>query len=302
MDLNDVKTVGVVGAGTMGSGIAQILAEEGFTVHLFDETYEKAAEGKEKIAKRFKKILEKQQDKDKDKLFHAAATMNGFLMSIGVHDMTNSAFIKKPQLFIEAVFENLSVKQTIFRKLDRFADKDAILATNTSSISIKKICEGLPRERKEKIIGMHFMNPPYILKLLELVKSEYTSDETYGIIRELAKRLNREPILTSMDRPGFLCNRILIPSILEALRTLEENVGNIEDIDSSVKTGVAGAMDILKLGDLIGWDVVLDITNILYKAYGSRYEPPRILHHLVQEGFLGRKVKRRIFDFYGREK
>src|SRR3989338_11114287 len=169
MDLNDVKTVGVVGAGTMGSGIAQILAEEGFTVHLFDETYEKAAEGKEKIAKRFKKILEKQQDKDKDKLFHAAATMNGFLMSISVHDMTHSTFIKKPQLFIEAVFENLKTKQTVFRELDRLCGPDVILATNTSSIPIKSIGEAVSDARKQKIVGMHLMNPPYILKLLELV-------------------------------------------------------------------------------------------------------------------------------------
>ncbi|OWK26785.1 MAG: hypothetical protein US76_01600 [Parcubacteria group bacterium GW2011_GWA2_38_13b] len=302
MDLKNIETVGVVGAGTMGSGIAQVFAEAGFTVYLIDETYEKATEGKRKIVERLQKSLKKQCNENENISSSAINNMNSILLNITPLKLEDLIFVQKPQLFIEAVFEDLKTKQTVFRELDRLCGPDTILTTNTSSISIWDISKAVTNTRKSKIIGMHFMNPPYILKLLEIIKSDRTSDETYSIVQGLAKRLNREPILTSMDRPGFLCNRILMPSILEALRTLEENVGNVEDIDLSVKTGVAGAMDILKLGDLIGWDVVLNIVGVLHEAHGSRYEPPHILRNLVRDGFLGRKVKKGIFDFYRKEK
>ena len=302
MDLKDVNTIGVVGAGTMGSGITQVLVESGFTVYLFDETYEKAAEGKEKITKRFEKTIEKKRYNREYVDKATIDNINNLLLNIIPFKLNDLEFIEKPQLFIEVVFEDLNVKQTVFRELDRLCDPETILATNTSSIPIGEIAKAVNKTRKEKIIGAHFMNPPYILKLLEIIKSDYTSDETYKTIYDLAQKLGREPILTSKDTPGFLCNRILMPSILEALRTLEENVGNIKDTDLSVKAGVAGAMDVLKLGDLIGWDIVLDITNVLRESYGSRYEPPYLLHYLVQEGYLGRKTKKGIFDFYNLRK
>lgn len=298
MDLENVKTIGVVGAGTMGSGIAQVCAEAGFTVYLFDETLEKAMEGKTKIEQRFEKIVEKKRGNREYVDKTTINGMNNILANIIPLILKGLESVKKmPQLFIEAVFEDLNVKQAIFRELDRLCGPETILATNTSSIPIHKIAEAVSDERKKKIIGMHFMNPPYILKLLEIVKSEYTSDETYQFIQTFAKKLERDPILTSKDAQGFIVNAVLMPSLRQALICLEHGIGNAIDINQSIKIGVGGAMGPLDLGDLIGWDIVLNILDELYEYYGE-YKPPQILHHLVQEGFLGRKTGKGIFDFY----
>lgn len=290
MKVEDIETVAIIGAGTMGSGIAQVFAEAKFRVYLVDETYVKSIKGREKIGRMLEKKIETIKNVRENFLLET-------LQKIIPLQLSDLKLLKRPQFVIEAVFENLETKQVVFRELDGLCDAETILATNTSSVPIHEISEAVSNERKSKIIGMHFMNPPYILKLLEIIRSKDTSDETYNLVHELAKKLGREPILTSKDTPGFLCNRILMPPILEALRALEDNAGSANDIDLSVKAGVAGAMDVLKLGDLIGWDIVLNITKILRQAHGLRYEPPQILLDLVKEGYLGRKTKKGIFEF-----
>lgn len=296
MNLGEIKTIGIVGAGTMGSGIAQVCAEAGFTVYLFDETLEKATKGKEKIIKRLQKKLNENAEST------AINNMASILLNIIPFALKDLECIKKtPQLFIEAAFEDLNTKQTIFHELDRLCNPDVILSTNTSSISISKIAEAVCDARKEKLIGMHFMNPPYILKLIEIIKSYHASNETYESIYALAQKLKRDPILTSKDVPGFIVNTNLMPSLRQSLICLELGIASIEDTNKSIMIGVGGAMGPLDLGDLIGWDVVLNILNELYEYYGE-YKPPQLLHHLVQEGFLGRKVKKGIFDFYNSRK
>ena len=301
MDLKDIKKIGIIGAGTMGSGIAQVFAEAGFYVYLFDETYKKAEEGKRKVIKRLQKALEKQCDKNGYANITTISNMQSILLNIVPIELRDMKSINEiPQLFIEALFEDLKTKQTVFRELDDLCDPQTILATNTSSISISEIAKAVSDARKEKIIGAHFMNPPYILKLLEIVRSDCTSDETYKLIFELAQKLKRDPILTSMDVPGFIVNANLMPSLRQSLICLENNIASIEDINRSIMLGVGGAMGPLDLGDLIGWDIVLNILNQLYKYYGE-YKPPQLLHHLVREGYLGKKTKKGIFDFYGKE-
>lgn len=318
MKVSDIKTVGVIGAGQMGAGIAQVLAEAGFEVYLSDQTLKKAKEAKEEIANRMVRRIEKKRAKDNSilglasisdimdlpnvlKKIHPIEFMSGCcLESHGETEECKSfiAILEKLDFVVEAVFENLDEKRKIFRVLDQHCRPEVILATNTSSIKIADIADAVSDERKPRVIGMHFMNPPYKNMELEIVISNNTSGETFQLTYDLAKKINREPIIVAKDVPGFLSNRILMPSILEALRVLEEGVGrSVQDVNLSVKAGVGGAMNILELGDFIGWDIVLSITQVLNKEFGVRYDPPKILYDLVKGGYLGRKTKKGVFDF-----
>jgi 3-hydroxybutyryl-CoA dehydrogenase len=289
MEIENIEIVAVVGAGTMGSGIAQVFAEEGFFVYLFDETYEKSKEGKEKIKKRLEKKLKNAENIQKD-------DPSEILRKIMPMRFNDLELLRKPQFVVEAIFEDIDAKKAIFRKLDELCDPKTILATNTSSISIHKIAEAVSDKRKPNVIGMHFMNPPYALKLLEIIRSDHTSDETYALVCELAKKLGREPSLTSADVPGFTVNGNLMPSLRHSLICLEQGIANIYDIDKSIMLGVGGAMGPMSLGDLIGWDIVFNILNSMYEYYGE-YSPPKILFDLVKKKYLGKKTKKGIFEF-----
>lgn len=302
MELKDIRKIGVIGAGTMGRGIAQVCAEAGFEVYLFDKDLETAQKAKDKIRESLKKRAT--TDKNRSVLGHKAAmnVVKSATILEKIHpDIFNythsKCALRELDFVIEAIYENLSVKQEALTYLDVNCKMDAIFATNTSSLKIGNIVQGLNIDRQRKIIGMHFMNPPTKNTLLEIIVSCYTEKETFDLVYNLAKKINREPIIASADVPGFLCNRNLIPSILESVRCLEDGIGSAEDIDKSIMLGVGGAMGPLSLGDLIGWDIVLAITKVLQKQFGARFDQPRILQHLVNQGYLGKKTKKGIFDF-----
>ena len=280
-----IQKVGVLGAGQMGGGIAQVSAAAELDVFLCDATVELAEKGKKKIDS----ILGKQVEKGK-MTDDARKAIVARITPIG-----SPADFRDCDLVVEAATENVELKLKLFSACDAAMKADAILASNTSSISLTKLA-GITK-RPERVIGMHFMNPPALMKLVEIVRAVQTSDDTYAQVKAVAEKMGKLTT-TSKDAPGFLVNRILIPMLCEACFTLQEGVGTPEDIDQGAKLGLNHPMGPLELSDLIGLDTVLAIADVLHRDIGDdKYRAPTLLRNLVAAGWLGKKVGRGFYTY-----
>ncbi|MFC1521026.1 3-hydroxybutyryl-CoA dehydrogenase [Elusimicrobiota bacterium] len=281
----NIKKVSVIGSGTMGNGIAHQFALSGFDVTLIDIKKELV----DKALATIKKNLERQASKNIIKPEEVQVILSRIKLSSDMKDASDSDII------VEAVFENLDVKKEVFKTLDSICKKDAILATNTSSISVTEIASST--NRSENVVGMHFMNPVPMMKLVEIIKGINTADETFKAVNDLCVKLGKTPA-KAMDYPGFISNRILMPMINEACYTLMEGVATKEDIDTTMKLGMNHPMGPLTLADFIGLDVCLAIMNVLYEGFSdSKYRPCPLLRKMVEAGRLGRKTKIGFYDY-----
>jgi len=285
MRLSDSAVVSVVGAGQMGAGIAQILAQFGYSVLLADVSVERAQAGKSGIEQALTRLV----DKGKlEPLLRDAALAR-------ITPLSSDASYPRCDLMIEAASENRELKLAIFKQADAHCKPGVILASNTSSISITALAGHT--KRPERVIGMHFMNPVPIMKLVEIVRGLQTSDATVDTIRALGERLNRQLVM-SQDRPGFLINRMLIPFLNEACFALEEGTGSAEDIDRGARLGLNHPMGPFELADLIGLDTVLSIAQVLEHEYGDpKFRAPILLKNLVAAGWLGKKTRRGFYAY-----
>jgi 3-hydroxybutyryl-CoA dehydrogenase len=279
-----IKKVGVVGAGTMGSGIAQVFASYGFEVRLNDLNMDFLLSAKGKI----RKSLEKLESKGK-----LSESSSEILDRIELKD--NLIELAECDFIIEAATENVKIKKELVKNIDSISNQDCIIATNTSALSITELA--MLTSNPDKFIGMHFFNPAPIMKLVEVVKGISTSDETFNLVIELAKTLGKQPVSVN-EAPGFIVNRILIPMINEAIEILKDGVASKEDIDTAMKLGAGHPMGPLQLADLIGLDVVLSIMETLYSESGDpKYRPSILLKKYVRANLLGRKTKRGFYEY-----
>jgi 3-hydroxybutyryl-CoA dehydrogenase len=283
--LGEIRTIGILGAGQMGGGIAQVAAASGFAVVLVDATLDLADKGKQKIAG----ILGKQVEKGKMTADARTELLSRIDPAAGPDDFRRCDFV------IEAATESLELKLALLRKCDAALPAGKWLASNTSSISLTKLAAAT--SRPDRVVGMHFMNPPPLMKLVEIVRAVQTSDETYTLTVQLAERMGKTTT-TSRDAPGFLVNRILIPMLCEACFALQEGVGSVDDIDTGAKLGLNHPMGPLELSDLIGLDTVLAIADVLHHETGDdKYRAPTLLRNLVAAGWLGRKTRRGFYVY-----
>jgi 3-hydroxybutyryl-CoA dehydrogenase len=281
----NIKTIGVIGAGQMGGGIAQVAAMKGFNVIMNDIKTEYVDRGLATITK----ILNRNVDKERMAAEEKDATLERIRTCVDLKDMEPADFV------IEAATENEPIKFKLFQDLDEICAPDVILATNTSSIPIGRIAA--QTKRPEKIIGMHFMNPVPIMKLVEIIRGLATSEETFKTTWDLAKKFGKTPA-ESNDYPGFIANRILMPMINEAVFCLYHGVGTREDIDTVMKLGMNHPMGPLALADLIGLDTCLAIMETLYNTFkDSKYRPCPLLRKYVEAGWLGRKTGQGFYEY-----
>lgn len=281
-----MKNVAVIGAGTMGNGIAHTFAQSGYKVQLIDVSEESLKRGLATITKNLDRMLAKERITEAQKLETLANISTFTNMEEGV---------EYASLVVEAATENVDLKLKIFKDLDNFCPEDTILATNTSSISITKIAAAT--SRPQQVIGMHFMNPVPIMKLVEIIKGYNTSPEVYQTVAELSKKLGKVPVEVN-DYPGFVANRILMPMINEAIETLYNGVAGVEEIDTVMKLGMAHPMGPLQLADFIGLDVCLSILNVMYDGLKNpKYAPCPLLVNMVMAGKLGIKSKEGFYDY-----
>ncbi|PIQ49721.1 MAG: 3-hydroxybutyryl-CoA dehydrogenase [Cytophagales bacterium CG12_big_fil_rev_8_21_14_0_65_40_12] len=273
-----MKNISVIGSGTMGNGIAHVFAQSGFKVNLIDVS----AEALDRAMKTIEKNLDRMVAKEK---IDEAAKANTLANISTFTDM--KAGVADADLVVEAATENVTIKLKIFTDLDQFTKPSCILASNTSSIPITKI--GAATKRPDKVIGMHFMNPVPVMRLVEVIRGYATSSEVTSLIMETSKKLGKVPVEVN-DYPGFIANRILMPMINEAIISLFEGVAGVEEIDTVMKLGMAHPMGPLQLADFIGLDVCLSIMNVLYEGFGNpKYAPCPLLVNMVTAGYLGVK-------------
>jgi len=273
-----MKNIAVIGAGTMGNGIAHTFAQSGFKVNLIDVSQPALDKAILTITKNLERMVTKEKISEGDKSYTLSNITTFTDLLEGV---------KGTQLVVEAATENIDLKLKIFKNLDEVTDASVILASNTSSISITKIAS--VTKRPDKVIGMHFMNPVPMMKLVEIIRGYSTSDEVTSTIMELSKKLGKVPVEVN-DYPGFVANRILMPMINEAIITLYEGVAGVDEIDTVMKLGMAHPMGPLQLADFIGLDVCLSILNVIHDGFGNpKYAPCPLLVNMVTAGKMGVK-------------
>ncbi|NNU82820.1 3-hydroxybutyryl-CoA dehydrogenase [Geobacillus sp. BMUD] len=279
-------TIGIVGAGTMGSGIANLAALSGFNVILVDIDEPML----QKARSRMEAFMDKSVAKGKlttEQKHEALERVKG---------STNLQEMRQADVIIEAVIENMEVKKEVFSQLDNIAAEHTILATNTSSMSITEIASAT--NRPSQVVGMHFFNPPQLMKLVEVVRGYKTSDETVEQAKELARKLGKEPVEVKKDSPGFIVNRIMIPQFIEAIRLVEEGVASMEDIDKAVTLGLNYPMGPFTLQDFAGVDIGLHVMDYFYEEFkDDRFAAPLLLRQLVRSGRLGRKTGAGFYDY-----
>lgn len=281
-----MKNISVIGAGTMGNGIAHTFAQKGHKVNLIDISAESLEKGLATIEKNLDRMLKKEKITEEDK----AKTLSNLSPLTDIPEG-----VKNANLVVEAATENIDLKLKIFKQLDEVCKSDTILASNTSSISITQIANATNRE--DKVIGMHFMNPVPMMKLVEVIRGKETSEEVTQSIMKLSKDLGKIPVEVN-DAPGFVANRILMPMINEAIHTLNENVSSVEGIDTVMILGMSHPMGPLQLADFIGLDVCLSILDVMYKGFSDeKYAPCSLLAEMVKKGNLGVKSGIGFYDY-----
>lgn len=280
-----IQNVMVIGAGQMGSGIAQVCAQAGFNVKLNDMKQEACERGIANIAKNLSRDVEKGRMAEDEK----SQVLGRIQTSLDLKDAHDVDIV------IEAAVENMEIKSTIFKTLDEVAPKHAILASNTSSLPITEIAAAT--KRPEQVIGMHFMNPVPVMKLVEIIRGLATTDEVYQAVEDMTVKLSKTPVEVN-DFPGFVSNRILMPMINEAIFTLQEGVATKEAIDEVMKLGMNHPMGPLQLADFIGLDTCLYIMEVLHEGFGdSKYRPSPLLRQYVKAGWLGKKTGRGFYEY-----
>ena len=283
-----MKNITVIGAGTMGNGITHAFAQNGFSVIMVDISQDSLNSAMKTIEKNLDRMLSKEKISLEDK--------NDTLKNISTSTSLENSVLDC-DLVVEAATENVNLKLKIFNDLDRLCPKKTILASNTSSISISEIAKQTNRE--DKVIGMHFMNPVPIMKLVEVIKGKSTSKDVTNIVMELSKELGKIPVEVN-DAPGFVANRILMPMINEAILTLEENVSGVEEIDTVMILGMSHPMGPLHLADFIGLDVCPSILDVMYKGFNNeKYIASKLLSKMVTDGNLGIKSGKGFYDYSG---
>ena len=285
MKIDDIKKVGIIGCGTMGNGIAQVFAQTGYEVILLDIKQEFLDKAVANIDKSMDRMIKKEKITEDDK----KAALGRIKTS------TDLAAAKDAHVVIEAVTENLEIKLDIFKKLEEVCPPEVIFASNTSSLPITQLAAAT--KRPAQFVGMHFMNPVPMMKLVELIRGIATSDETFNLIKELGEKLKKVPVEVN-DYPGFIANRILLPMLNEAFYALMEGVGTKEAIDEVMKLGMGHPMGPFVLADFIGLDVCLAILEVMHEGLGDpKYRPCPLLRKMVQAGYLGRKTGRGVYDY-----
>ncbi len=281
-----IKTVGVVGAGSMGSGIANLAALNGYKVILRDVEQRFLDNGLTRIDQFMTKSVErgKMTEEEKAEVFGR------------IHGTTDLEALKEADIVIEAIIENLDAKKSVFAELDQIVPEGVILATNTSSMSITEIAGAT--KRSERVAGLHFFNPAQLMKLVEVVRGYNTSDETVEELKAFAKSLRKEPVVVNKDVPGFIVNRIMIPQFIEAIRLLEEGVATAEDIDKAVKLGLNYPMGPFELQDYAGVDIGYYVMEYMKNEFNdTRFAPPMLLKQMMRANRLGKKTKAGFYDY-----
>lgn len=283
----DIKTIGVVGSGTMGNGIAQVAAQAGYSVIMNDVEERFIQNG----IKNIDKFLSKSVEKGKITADAKAEILGRIKGTTRLEDMKDADYV------VEAVFEDMELKKKVFKQLDEITRKDVILSTNTSSMSITEISKAT--QRPDKVVGMHFFNPVPLMRLVEVIRSYFTSNETLTVSMDLARRFGKDPIEVKTDIPGFVVNRLMVPHLIEAIWLLQEGVATKEDIDKAAKLGLNYPMGPFELIDLTGVDILLHVVNYFYQELNKelKWVAPRLLKDTVKAGRLGRKTGAGWYDY-----